>query len=276
MKKFGEVYMKERRIDVKKFIEYNYKNKYFIEPEIRESFVLSSVLEKIKLHNPHTVLKIGIGSEKLLLEVSALVKKMVVVEYSLDVIENFLGKYKDDPAAKKIYIINGDPSQLPIDYNIVDMILCIDCLDFIESAKAIDEMKRVLDFEKVIIIGSIVLHEKDIEGSLDEYYRSANFLHNDYYLPEDMNTMMKVKNFSLIQNNVYKYKRNLTDIKKHMSEIFSNRESNNNADKIIDEYQSDFEKYYEMDADKNILENYIVSSYRKNFPSKEKQEGSLV
>ncbi|MBN1500284.1 MAG: methyltransferase domain-containing protein [Spirochaetes bacterium] len=267
--------MDQRSADVKRFIEYNYENKYFIEPEVREKFMLTSVLEKINLHNPHTVLKIGIGSEKLLFEIVSLVKKLVVVEYSFTVIQNFLEKHKDDPILKQIYIVNGDPSKLPVDYNIVDMILCIDCLDFVESARAIDEMKRVLDFEKVIVIGSIVLHADDLEGAMDEYYRTVNILHNDYYLPEDMNTMMKVKNFSLVQSTVFKYARNLAEIKKHMSEIFSENDSEK-ADNIISSYHGDFEKFYNLDESMNFEENYIICSYRKNFPSKEKQAGSLV
>ncbi len=207
--------------EIKSFLEHEYMNRIIIEPDSRYTLLRERLMDSIKINNPKVIVKIGIGNPELLFDIIERFKlTLCVVESSYSTISKFVEEYGDREGFSKIYIINGDFQILPIDYFVADMIISIDYLDFIDSARAIDEYRLSLEFESVLFVGIIVLNDDDIEGVFDDYMRMIFPLHNDYYLESDLNTVMGLNEFKLLSMDIIEIRMNLADMREHMFDYF--------------------------------------------------------
>lgn len=203
------------------FLEHEYVNRTIIEPDSRYTLLREKLMESLKINNPNIVVKIGIGNPELLFDIIERFKlTLCVVESSFRIIRKFIEEYGNRKGFSKIYIINGDFQVIPVDYFAADMIICIDYLNFIDSALAIDEYRLSLEFESVLFIGIIVLNDSDIEGVFDNYMRMIFPLHNDYYLESDLKTVMGLNEFKLLSMESIDIKMNLSDIREYMVDYF--------------------------------------------------------
>jgi hypothetical protein len=207
--------------EIKSFLEHEYLNRTIIEPDSRYTLLRERLMDSLKTNKPDTVIKIGIGNPELLFDIIERFEiTLCVVESSFKTIGKFIEEYGDRKGFSKIYIINGDFQILPIDYFVADMIISIDYLDFIDSARAIDEYRLSLEFESVLFVGVIVLNDSDVEGVFDDYMRMIFPLHNDYYLESDLNTVMGLNEFKLLNMETFEIRMNLADMREYMIDYF--------------------------------------------------------
>jgi hypothetical protein len=207
--------------EIKNFLEHEHINRTIIEPDSRYTLLRERLMESLNINKPATVIKIGIGNPELLFDIIERFKlTLCVVESSYKTISKFIKEYGDRKGFSKIYIINGDFQILPIDYFAADMIISIDYLDFIDSARAIDEYRLSLEFESVLFVGIIVLNDNDVEGVFDDYMRMIFPLHNDYYLESDLNTVMGLNEFKLLSMETFEIRMNLADMREYMLDYF--------------------------------------------------------
>ncbi|HEY1406387.1 MAG TPA: methyltransferase domain-containing protein, partial [Spirochaetota bacterium] len=131
------------------FVEFDEKRHFIIEPENRRELVLDHLDRALAAYKPSVVVKAGIGAGEILLSIAGKCAHCIVVEPSMKIIESFVARFHADPRFGKIQIVNGSYSCLPIDYYKADMFISIDNFDFILSGPAMEEFKRVLQFEGV-------------------------------------------------------------------------------------------------------------------------------
>jgi ubiquinone/menaquinone biosynthesis C-methylase UbiE len=257
------------------FIDYDLKNNFYIEPKTRYNDIKERVLDVINLYNPKVLVKIGIGQGDLLLDI---VNKYnlycVVVEPSFSAIKDFLQKNDKNPDIEKIKFINGDLHDLPVDYYAADLLICIDYLDFFDSGKCINEFQRVLRFDGIFFIASVVLKSNDIEGVYDDFMKMIFPLHNDYYIAEDLTTFLELKEFKIIKNMNLKYKSNLSEKIDYFKKAgFDTAASEENALSdstlaFIKAHKEDFSNYLEMKDNFEISEPYYIGLYTRTKPEK--------
>ena len=192
-----------RSEEIIKLLEHDSGRNFVIEPESRLEKIREILFNEIKRTDPRVIIKTGIGNDRLLIDIiNNFDSYIVVVEPSFRNIEAFVEKYKGDKILDRLKIINGNFSALPIDYYAANLIICIDLLDILDSAKVIDELREALDFESKLFIGTIVLNEDDLDGIFDEFMRFISPIHNDYYLADDLNTIMDLNGFININMNI--------------------------------------------------------------------------
>lgn len=252
---------------VKKFVDSNYEKPYFIEPHDRYEILKDKINEFIKVHNPSVVVKIGLGSGEAVLGIAGKVKQLVVVESSLKIIKDFRNKNGDK--CKNVSFVNGEFDDLPIDYNIADMVVCLDYFDFSAARKLLDEIKRSLEFQKVFLFGGVVLNDKDFEGVFDDLMRKVIPIHNDYYLPEDLHTFMNLKDLTHVQDSIFEISRNIDNANAYIKESGLKNDWSQ-VTEFISENMTDLNKYYAFDEDNNYSEKYILAVYRRVYPKEEK------
>jgi len=252
-----------KRLDhIRNLIETDFSSNILIEPEFRCNQLTESINEVIHSYNPEVVLKAGLGSGKLLYDI---VKNndiyMVVVEPSLEVIEKFVAKYENDSIFEKLRFINGDFSCMPVDYYAANLVLCIDYFDFIESGIAVDEFRRILEFECVLFIATDVLNDEDFDGVYDDLIRMVCPVHNDYYLADDIRTYFELNDFKYIKSQIDYYN---DDIYKRINYYKSIFNSTDEADKFISENREKFESLYKLNENTVSLPYYTGLFMRKN------------
>jgi hypothetical protein len=239
---------------------YEYKNLFFIEPDFRHNIIMERINDVINSYKPKVVVKAGLGSGRVVLELMNNQDiSLVVVETSLKIIEDFIEANSANPKIKNVKFINGRFNQFPIDYYAADLIISIDNLDFQESGPVVDEFKRSLQFDKYLLLGGIVLHDDDIDGIYDDFMRIILPLHNDYYLKDDLKTFMNLKNLNFVKGNIEYFDYNIDEIKNHISDLYGDANFDE-AEKHLADNQSLFSELYNLSA-RNITLPYFTGLF---------------
>ncbi len=228
---------------------YEYGKVFFIEPEFRHGMVMDKINDVIDTYKPKVVVKAGLGSGRIILDLIQNKKdiKLVVVEPSLKIIEDFIKKNSDNQKIKDIGFINGDFVNFPIDYYAADLIISIDNLDFQETAPVVDEIKRALQFDAQFLFAGIVLDDEDVEGSYDDFMRIIFPLHNDYYLKDDLKTFMNLKDFSFVKGKIEHFDYNIDEIKNHIAGLYGEINSDD-AEKFIVDNSATLTEIYKLNG----------------------------
>lgn len=248
---------------VQGFIEYDLANNLIIEPADRYDAVRERLFDVINNYKPGVIVKAGLGSGPLLLEIVKETKAIIiVVEPSFTVISNFLEKYGKEYDLKNIRFINGEFSEFPVDYFACDLLICIDYLDFFDSGLSINEFRRAMKFDGILFFSSVALDNEDIDGVYDEFIKMIFPLHNDYYLPDDITTFLELKEFSLVKNMTLKFRTNLREKTEHYSKALGTSPGKESEEFLISR-KDVFRKLLKMDDDLNILEPYYLGVYTR-------------
>ncbi len=252
--------------EIKSFIENEYLNRTVIEPDSRYTLLRERLMNSLKINKPKVVVKIGIGNPEMLFDIIDRFKlTLCVVESSYENIRTFIEEYGERKGFSKIYLINGDFQILPVDYFAADMIISIDYLDFIDSARAIDEYRLSLEFESVLFIGTVVLSDSDMEGVFDDYMRMIFPLHNDYYLESDLNTVMGLNEFKLLDMEITEIRMNLADLKEYMTDHFG--DTGEYDPDFIEKKLDVFDSLYKYDDESVTLPYFTGTFMRKKTES---------
>jgi len=232
---------------LQEFNIYESESGFFYENDFRHELLKERIYDVINTYKPEIVVKAGIGSGSLILDLISDHKEivLVVVEPSLKVIEKFINENSSNPEIKGIRFINGEFTQFPIDYYAADFIICVDNLDILESAPVIDEFRRALEFDGYLLFGGVVLHDEDLDGVYDDYMRLIFPLHNDYYLKDDLKTFLNLKDFSFIKGNMEFFDFNLADLTEHLKGLYD--VPVNKADEFIESNIEAFRKLYTLE-----------------------------
>lgn len=249
--------------EVSKFVEYNIKNNLIIEPDFRLDEVTQRLIDVINTYKPGIIVKAGIGSGKMLKTLESKSDSyIVVVEPSIKAINKFI----EDNKSTRIKFINGDFDGFPIDYYAADLIICIDYLDFLDSAKTVSEFRRTLKVDGILFVACVVLNEKDIEGIYDDFTRMIFPLHNDYYLASDLKTFLELKEFSLIKSMHLEFSNNIKILAEYFSDIFKNSKKEE-ALQYVEKYRGELGKIMNLDSEMEIKEPYYVGVFMRMKPS---------
>ena len=252
------------RIDeIKKFIEFERKNNFIIEPEYRHNVLKDRLFDIIKTYNPEIIVKAGLGSGKILIDIATeFTTYIVVVEPSMTAINDFLKDNHGNDSVKNIHFINGDFHDFPVDYYAADLLVCIDFLNIFDSGKCMDEFKRAIKFEKHLFFAGVILQNDDIEGLYDDFMRIIFPLHNDFYLMNDFNTFLELKGFIPVKNILLKFEQSLEDEINYFKENYKDV-SAENAYSFLEENNEEFRKIYGMDDDFKISEFYLIGVFMR-------------
>ncbi len=191
--------MNARLSDIMKLSEYCFKQQKYIEPASMEQYVNDRLMDVMKTYAPEVTVKAGIGRGELLRNMARSTEGIIVVtEPSMSVISGFTA-VTDPDLMKRIRIIQGDMQNLPVDYYRADLLVSVDSLNFMESGPVTDEFRRIMKFDGIFFISGIALHEKDEEGIFDDWMRTVFPLHNEYYMPEELRTVLELNEFSFVK-----------------------------------------------------------------------------
>jgi ubiquinone/menaquinone biosynthesis C-methylase UbiE len=256
----------ERFSEITRFFEYDYAENFFIEPEVRSQRLIENLNDLISTCKPASIVKAGIGSGKVLdslIEKDALIS---IVEPSCKLILDYTRTRKDKINFDKVKFINGSFNQFPIDYYKAEMLISIDALDIIDSATAIDEFRRTLQFEGILFLACVVLNDDDIEGVYDDMIHSVFPLHNDYYLKEDLKTVMNLNEFDYIKGATMTYGNDLDVLAAKIS-AFTGQKCG--FQPFLEEFSRVFTELYKLQGTK-FDEPYFIGVFkkRKYIPSK--------
>ena len=247
---------------------YEYNNLFFIEPEFRHNVIMEKINNVIDTYKPKVVVKAGLGSGKIVLElINNKNITLVIVESSLRIIEEFIKANSGNPKIKEIRFINGNFTQFPVDYYAADLIISIDNLDFQETAPVIDEFRRALEFDSYLLLGGVVLHDDDVEGVYDDFIKLILPIHNDYYLKEDLKTFMNLKHLNFVKGNVEYFDYNIDEIKNHISGLYGDGNFDT-AEKYIEDNREVLSELYNLN-ERNITVPYFTGLFiREKVPAK--------
>lgn len=234
---------------LQKWSIYEYENVFFIEPDFRHDMVMEKIKDVIDTYKPGVVVKAGLGSGKIVLDLINNNKdiKLVVVEPSLRIIEDFIRSNSANQRVKEIGFINGNYKNFPVDYYAADLIISIDNLDFQETAPVIDEFKRALQFDAHFLFAGIVLDDEDVEGIYDDFMRIISPLHNDYYLKDDLKTFMNLKEFTFVKGKIEHFDYNIDQIKNHLEGIYGKTDSGE-AESFITDNTASLTEIYKLNG----------------------------
>ncbi|OHD68677.1 MAG: hypothetical protein A2W19_12720 [Spirochaetes bacterium RBG_16_49_21] len=254
-----------RLAEIVAFIEHDYQKKAVIEPEKRLDKLRDSLFDIVKTYHPGVIVKAGLGSGRLLYDLAKNSGAyIVVVEPSLGTIREFSSLHKDDPACEKIRFINGEFNAFPIDYYAADLLICIDYLDFLESGRVVDEFRRALQFDGILFIASVVLHDDDLEGAYDDFMKKAFPLHNDYYLREDLKTFMDLNELTFVKGSLEHYSADLSGMVDYFSGLFP--DTGENPLIQIEEQKNKFTELYKLEGSV-ISEPYYIGVFARRKPA---------
>ncbi|MCU0849174.1 MAG: class I SAM-dependent methyltransferase [Spirochaetes bacterium] len=253
----------ERTGEIIKFIEFDFDNGVFLEPESRREMLREKLFDVMKTYNPGVVVKAGLGRGDLVYDLAAQFESyIVVVDPSLKVIMEFTSRHGDDPVMKKIRFINGDFNSLPVDYYAADLLVCIDYLDILETGRVIDEFRRCLQFEGILFLGMIVLDDQDLEGVYDDLVRSMLPLHNDYYLQDDLKTVLDLNEFKFIKGGTEKFDENILEKIKYCSGLYGGA---GDPAGILEREGDGFRKFYGLNEGRLSISYYTGLFRRKKY-----------
>jgi ubiquinone/menaquinone biosynthesis C-methylase UbiE len=246
------------------FIERDLNAGIIIEPARRREKVKDALLHAVKTHSPSIAVKIGVGEGDLALLLASKVKRLIIVEPSFAAIERFNSVYGSSSEMKRIELVNGTFSALPLDYFKIDMVVVVDYLDLADSYRAVDEIGRALRFEGILFFGGVVLSDDDVEGIYDEFIHSLNPFHNDYYLKTDLDTFMKLKDFTLIDSRNFKTKLHLPEWLSAWKNYASDGSDENKGRSVLSANEDAFRSLYHWNGSDELDEIYCTAVFRKN------------
>ena len=123
--------------------------------EERDELLKVQVSDIIKTYNPETICMAGAGHGELMLHAAAESDALLVlVDHSLKAIEDFQEMHRADPFLEKIYFVQGDFNNFPIDYYASNLLISIDNINYLESGIVIDEFRRALDFDGLLFVAT--------------------------------------------------------------------------------------------------------------------------
>lgn len=240
------------------FLNKDYASGNIIEPELRYSWLKKNIFDAIQTYPPEILLKAGIGSGRLLLDMASVCPYIAVVEQSEKIISGFLSKNRENPMLEKINIINGNFKDLPADYYCADMIVDIDNFSIIETGPFVDEVRRALRFDGIFFVATSVINNTDMDGHYDDLVRAAFPLHNDYYMEEDMVTFLELNEFKLLKSFNEKFEIDLSSRYDFFKSVFGN--DSNAADRFLNENLDFFKEVYSYNNCK-IMEDYYAGIF---------------
>jgi len=242
---------------------YEYGKVFFIEPDFRHEMVMDKINDVIDTYKPKVVIKAGLGSGKIILDLINTRKNitLVVVEPSLKIIEEFIKQNSDNQAVKDVGFINGDFVNFPIDYYAADLVISIDNLDFQETAPVVDEFKRALQFDAHFLFAGIVLDDEDVEGTYDDFMRIISPLHNDYYLKDDLKTFMNLKDFTFVKGKIEHFDYNIDDMENHIAGLYGKIDTDV-ADNFLSDNSGTLSEIYKLDG-KSITLPYFTGLFMR-------------
>jgi hypothetical protein len=253
----------DRNSSLLDFLYKDYSAGIIIEPDFRYSWLKNILLEAIGTYSPGVILKAGIGSGRLLLDMAISCPYIAVIEQSEKVIGDFVLKNKKNPLLEKINIINGNFKDLPADYFCADMIVDIDNFSIIETGPFVDEVRRALQFEGKFFVAASVINSTDMDGHYDDLVRSSFPLHNDYYMEEDLITFLELNEFKLNKSFNEKFEIDLSLRSVFFKNIFGN--SSIAADKFLNDNLDFFKNVYSYNNGK-IIEDYYAGIFTRLKP----------
>lgn len=253
-----------RFLDMVGFIEREAVSPRYIEPAERQERLIENLADIIATYNPGVIVKAGIGSGPILLAVAAKTPgRLYVVEPSAARIEGFLADHRDNELLQRISFIQGDFAGFPIDYYKVDLLLCIDYLDFLDSARAIDEFRRAIQIDGILVVGMVVLHDDDLEGVYDDFMRALLPLHNDFYLQEDLKTVLDLNGFTFVKGAALKH---AVSLEERMAQgIPPSVAGALTPGEILTGHAEEFERLYGFQGGR-INEPYFLGVFRRRKP----------
>ena len=245
--------MKERVLDVQRFLEHSFKEQKYIEPSSRFDLNKEHLLDVINTYNPEVIVKACVGGGELLAEIAKATKgRVVVVDPSISIIRKYINEFG---RADNLQFIVGDFNAFPVDYYAADMIISIDNINFVESSSAVDEFRRALQFDGVLYIASSVLNEQDEEGIFDDYMRLLFPLHNEFYMAVELKTVLELNEFSFIKGTTESSKESVGEQSKFFSGIYENREED--CLKLIEAEKDVFASCYDFNDGAFTMPYYI-------------------
>jgi hypothetical protein len=246
------------------FIRKNAEHKLTIGNNATAVKALDFVLSSVKLHSPSNVLIIGAVKE-ITLAIAPFVRIVVILEEDESLALKFAG---DMP--KNVKVICGRATDLPVDYNVIDMAICVDYLDLYDSSRLIDELKRSIEYEGLFLIAGRVCANTDLDGVYDELYRTLNPFHNDYYLVDDLKTILSLKELAFVNDSTFTFTTDMASFAASMDQISG--ESRAEKMKIfIDDNQESLKTIYKLN-NTSIEEHYFAGLFRRLKPEFEDYE----
>ena len=249
---------------LRKLFEFDAPLHTVIEPASRFEPVNGRLVDCLEVYKPHVIVKIGLGNpayiESIMEHSNALV---VVVEPSVIVLQSFYNAYGNKQWMDRLYTIAGNFSQFPVDYYKADMLICIDCLDLLDTGMAVDEFRRSLQFEGIFFFAGFVLPNEDVEGIFDEIAHVINPLHTDYYLEDDLKTFMTLNEFGIVKLNTQKINMNILLLADYLQTRSSELE------KLIEEHKETLTALYDLRGDGTVTLPYMVAAFIRQKPSQE-------
>ncbi len=251
------------------FIEYDSKKNFMIEPSARDQAIEERIFDVINNYKPEVIVKAGIGSGRILKNLSAKSDAyIVVVEPSLKLIKKFL----DENSETDVKFINGEFHEFPVDYYASNLLICIDYLNFLDSVLAAAEFKRAIKFDGIFFYAGVVLHENDIDGVYDDFTKKVFPLHNDYYLSGDLKTFFELKEFSHIKSMHLEFDSNLQTQISYFKEKYPDINDVEIND-FIKTHQKEFNDIFGMNENYDINEAFYIGLYMRLKPKSGEQLG---
>lgn len=258
------------------FLQGDYKRNMFIEPNIRIDFLKKQIVDIINNYKPGTIVKAGIGNKDLMKFICEQTDAyIVIVEPSLDAIIKFKNEFFNNDFMKNIAFINGNFHNFPADYYAADLLISLDYLQIIESSGAIDEFRRAIEFEGLLLFGMPVLHEDDLDGVYDEYLRISFPLHKDLYLAVDLKTIFDLNEFDFIKGEQEIFEINFSEREEFFEEKFSFDDSYlAEKEKYTEEHKNDLQNFYTF-SNNTLSEPYYLGLFKRR-KLDSKMEGKII
>jgi ubiquinone/menaquinone biosynthesis C-methylase UbiE len=253
-----------REAEVNGFISHDLRAGIIIESSRRRAKIKEYLLSAVKTHAPATAVKLGAGEGELACALAAKVKKLIIVDPCFDALTLFQDKYKNDPAFGKIDCVNGSFFALPVDFFKADLVVITDYLDLADSYRTVDEIVRILRHEGILFFGGVVLDDEDVEGIYDEFVHAANPFHNDYYLQSDLDTFMRLKDFSKVSADSFRVKLDLGSWLDSWVPFAQTGSDPARARSVISENADLFSSLYGWDGKSSLDEICTAAVFRKN------------
>lgn len=258
---------------VNRFVEHDLRRGLVIEPSRRRDAVRDGLIRAAKTHAPGVAVKLGAGEGELACVLAQHVsKKLIVVDPSYEALDLFRKKYAHDPSFAKIECVCGSFFALPVDYFKADFVAVIDYLDLADSYRTVDEIVRVLRHEGILFFGGIVLDDRDVEGAYDEFVHAANPFHNDYYLESDLETFLKLKNFTKLSSDCARVKISLEEWLGGWTGFAADGSDAASARSAVENSAEVFTSLYGWDGKDSLDEIGCAAVFRKNAYAEEEHK----
>ncbi len=232
------------------FIKKSSASRLTIDNENTASKTSDFAVAAVKTHAPDTLLIIG-AEIALAEKLSTLVKNIYIL-----VEDTAIAAEAKTSLPKNVSYICGRATDLPVDYHSVDMAICADYLDLYDSSRLIDELKRALEFDGILMIASRVCKEEDLEGLYDELYRRLNPHHNDFYLVSDLKTILNLKEINPVNESTFTFATDIAEFSKKIDSITGEIRSEK-ALAFVDENREELKRMYKLNN--NTIEEYYYT-----------------